>query len=145
MVPANASSTNPASRGENTASPDATRSIAATSSGPVIVLVTYPRAPARIVPITSSAASETDRARKRVVASCFAAAGSAQPTHHLGATAAGEVHVEQHHLRLVLEHGLHGLVDVGRLGDDVDGGAELGPDAGAEHGVVVDDHDGAWS
>ena len=40
MAPANASSTNPASRGENTASPSATRSIAATSSRPVIVLVT---------------------------------------------------------------------------------------------------------
>ena len=40
MVPAKASRTNPASRGENTASPEATRSIAATSSGPVMVLVT---------------------------------------------------------------------------------------------------------
>jgi hypothetical protein len=40
MVPAKASSTNPASLGENTASPAATRSMAATSSGPVMVLVT---------------------------------------------------------------------------------------------------------
>ena len=75
--------------------------------------------------------------------SCFAAAAQRNPPHHLGATTAGQVYVEQHHLRLVLEYGGHGLVDVGRLGDDVDRGAELGADAGAEHGVVVDDHDGA--
>ena len=40
MEPANASSTKPASRGENTASPESTRLIASTSSGPVMVLVT---------------------------------------------------------------------------------------------------------
>src|SRR5664279_1425954 len=39
-APAKASSTNPASRGEKTASPSATRRIAAARSGPLMVLVT---------------------------------------------------------------------------------------------------------
>ena len=45
--------------------------------------------------MTSSAASETDRARKRVP-------GDAAPDapHHLQPAAAGQVHVEQHHLRV---------------------------------------------
>src|SRR5215211_7211158 len=64
--PWKASSTNPARRGENTASPPWTRRMAAARSGGEMVLVTYPRAPARITPITSSAASDTDRARKRI-------------------------------------------------------------------------------
>src|SRR5690625_2361849 len=61
----NASSTNPANRGENTASPPATRRTASDSSAPSIDLVTYPRAPALITDTTSSAASETDSARNR--------------------------------------------------------------------------------
>src|SRR5215207_7847078 len=64
--PWKASSTNPARRGENTASPLWTRRMAAARSGGEIVLVTYPRAPARITPMTSVAASDTDRARKRI-------------------------------------------------------------------------------
>ncbi len=66
-----------------------------------------------------------------------------RPPHHLGAAAAGQVHVEEHHLGLVRDDRGDGLVDVGGLGDDVDRGAELGAYAGAEHGVVVDDHDAA--
>src|SRR5437763_398477 len=62
---ANASSTTPASRGLNPASPSATRRIASTRSSGAMVFVTYPRAPARISPITSSAASDTDSARNR--------------------------------------------------------------------------------
>ena len=62
IVPAKASRTNPASRGEKTASPAATRPIASTSSGPEMFFVTYPRAPARMIPMTSSAASLTDSA-----------------------------------------------------------------------------------
>src|ERR1039458_1162248 len=61
---ANASRTKPASRGEKTASPASTRRIAWRSSSPEMVLVTYPLAPARITAITSSGASDTDRARK---------------------------------------------------------------------------------
>src|SRR5215207_5363854 len=64
--PWKASSTNPARRGENTASPPWTRRMAAARSGGEMVLVTYPRAPARITPMTSVAASDTDRARKRI-------------------------------------------------------------------------------
>ncbi|SKY47279.1 Uncharacterised protein [Mycobacteroides abscessus subsp. abscessus] len=60
----NESSTNPARRGLNTASPSATRRTASASSRPSIVLVAYPRAPALIVAITSSAASDTLSARK---------------------------------------------------------------------------------
>src|SRR5664280_154001 len=63
-LPANASRTKPASRGEKTASPASTRRIAWRSSSPEMVLVTYPLAPARITAITSSGASDTDRARK---------------------------------------------------------------------------------
>ena len=65
-VEPNASSTKPARRGENAASPLATRSMAATRSDGAMALVTYPRAPARITLTTSSAASETLRAKKRV-------------------------------------------------------------------------------
>ena len=72
-------------------------------------------------------------------------AGHRHPPHHLDSPAAGEVHVEQHHLRLVLGDGGDRLVDVGGLGQDVDVTApdalQLGADAPAEHRVVVDDHD----
>jgi hypothetical protein len=64
-IAANASSTNPASRCEKTASPSATRRIASASSSVLIVFVTYPRAPARITAITSSGASDADSARNR--------------------------------------------------------------------------------
>src|SRR5215218_7578107 len=74
--PWKASSTNPARRGENTASPPWTRRMAAARSGGEMVLVTYPRAPARITPITSSAASDTDRARKRISWSVWRTASS---------------------------------------------------------------------
>src|SRR5436305_683023 len=63
---AKASSTKPARRGEKTASPSATRRMASASSGPEMVLVTYPRAPALITLITSSAASDTEMARNRM-------------------------------------------------------------------------------
>ena len=68
-----------------------------------------------------------------------------RPPHHLDAAAAGQVHVEQHHLGLVLGDRGDRLVDVGGLGQDLDlagaGGGQLGADAAAEHGVVVDDDD----
>ena len=84
--------------------------------------------------MTSSAASLTDSARNFVL-------GRAGTAHHLDAAATGQVHVEQHHLGLVRgDRGDRG-VDVLRLGDDVDVGAELGAHAGPEHGVVVDDDD----
>ena len=59
-----ASRTKPARRGLKAASPAATRPMASTRSGVEIDLVTYPRAPARMTWTTSSAASETDSARK---------------------------------------------------------------------------------
>ena len=64
-MPAKASRTNPARRGENTASPPATRCTASIRSTPEMALVTYPRAPARMTAMTSSGASDTDSARKR--------------------------------------------------------------------------------
>src|SRR5450759_3064114 len=51
--------------GDAVFSPPATCLIASPSSGPVIAFVTYPRAPARRTYTTASAASDTDRARKR--------------------------------------------------------------------------------
>ena len=45
----------------STTSPACTRRIASHRSGPEIAFVTYPRAPPRMTPMTSSAASETDR------------------------------------------------------------------------------------
>ena len=65
-APWNAESTNPASFGENTAYPSLTCSIEWIRSLPVIVFVTYPRAPARITEPTSCAESETDSARNAV-------------------------------------------------------------------------------
>src|SRR4051794_30506400 len=77
---ANASSTKPASRGLKTTSPSATRRTAASRSGPEIVLVTYPRAPARMTAMTSSAASDTDSASQRTDgSSALSASSTARP------------------------------------------------------------------
>ena len=75
-APRKASRTNPASRGLNTASPPATLRMASARSGPVTVLVTYPRAPARTTVMTSSAASETDSASTRTEGSRSAQSAS---------------------------------------------------------------------
>src|SRR5262249_9211080 len=61
--------------------------------------------------------------------------------HHLRATAAGQVHVEEYDVRVQVGDRGDRLVDVRGLADDVDRGAELGADAGPEHRVVVDDQD----
>src|SRR6185437_15581556 len=57
------------------------------------------------------------------------------------AAAAGQVHVEQHHVRLQLGDHLDRGLDVVGLADHLDLVAELGPDAGPEQAVVIDDHD----
>ena len=60
---------------------------------------------------------------------------------HRDAAAAGQVDVEQHHVRLRGQDHLDRARGVGGLADDGHRAAELGADAGAEHRVVVDEHD----
>ena len=86
--------------------------------------------------MTSSAASETDSARKRV-------SGSSGPTasQHRQPAAVGHVDVEQHDVRACRADHRDRLGTVARLADDVDPVAELGAHPGAEHRVVVDQHD----
>ena len=85
---------------------------------------------------TSSAASETLRARngpRRTVG----AAGQ-----HLGpaaAAAAGQVHVEQHHVGPLLVHHGDRLLHRCGLPDHRDARVEVGLEPGAEDGVVIDD------
>ena len=90
------------------------------------------------MPITSSAASETLRARNRVVTrrepgSCDSLRITSPPP------PPGQVHVEQHHLGPQPQHGVDGVVDVLGLAEHVDGLLDLGAHAAAEHRVVVDD------
>ena len=127
-APAKASSTKPARRGENTASPSATRRTASASSGPEIVLVTYPRAPARMTAMTSSGASETERARKRCVGPRLGHLAD-----HLHPAAARHVHVEQDDVGLGAR-AIAGtaLLDAVGVADDLDVPVELGAHAGAE-------------
>src|SRR5690606_22583056 len=63
-----------------------------------------------------------------------------------------EVDVEEHHLRPGGPDALNGGLDVGRLPHHLDALAQLGPHAGAEHLVVVDEEDagdahgaGSWA
>ena len=69
----------------------------------------------------------------------------ADPAHHLGAAAAGQVHVEQHHVRAERERRRRPPRRRRRPRRPPRRVGELGADAGAEHRVVVDDHDGASS
>src|SRR5690606_34759757 len=55
--------------------------------------------------------------------------------------AAGQVHVQQHHVRPRRPDHLDRLVDIARLPDDLDAAAQLRLDPGTEHLVVVDEHD----
>ena len=87
--------------------------------------------------MTSSAESETDRARNRGSTRRCAVGDDLLPA------ATREVDIEEHDVRCrAPDHG-HRLPAVGRLPDDLDaiGEAEqLGPHAGPEEGVVVDQH-----
>ncbi len=84
--------------------------------------------------MTSSAASDTDRARKRVSGS-----SARQRGQHRRAAAVGQVDVEQDDVGA-------GAPDPGQTASATEPaspttstrGAELGADAGPEHGVVVD-------
>src|SRR4029453_10906903 len=59
----------------------------------------------------------------------------------LHATTARQVHVQQPPPRLCLQHDGNGTIGIGCLADNGYRTADLGLDAGAEHGMVVDDHD----
>ena len=88
----------PASRGEKPASPSATRCTASTRSAPLMRLGDVAAGPAAHHPMTSAAASDTDSARNRTPA------GRRDASDHLAPVAAGQVHVEQHHVRDRLAH-----------------------------------------
>ena len=89
--------------------------------------------------MTSSAASDTDRARKRT----GAPAGVVIPREPLitstaaVAVAAGQVHVQQHHVRPGPRDHVHRGVDVRGLADDLQRRVQLGLDPRPEHAVVV--------
>ena len=99
--------------------------------------MTYPRAPARMTAMTSSAASDTLSARKTT---------SGQRGVHLfehgAAAAVRHVHVEQHDVGRVRGDPDDRLADRPGLADDLDPvvvqPGQLGLDAGAEQRVVVD-------
>src|SRR5215217_2254513 len=62
---------------------------------------------------------------------------------HLEAVDVGQLHVEQHHIRVEARHGVEGAQPVLRLADHVEALAlEQHPGAGPEARVVVDDEDG---
>src|SRR5215208_911276 len=62
---------------------------------------------------------------------------------HLEAVDVGQLHVEQHHVRVEARHGVEGAQPVLRLADHVEALAlEQHPGAGPEARVVVDDEDG---
>ena len=84
--------------------------------------------------MTSSAASDIDRARNATVG----ATGS-HLLEHRSPTAARHVHVEEHHVRSALEDQLDRGADLVGLTDDVDRVPQLGPDPGPHQGVVVHD------
>ena len=86
--------------------------------------------------ITSSGASETDRARKQT-SGCFGLTASITAS----TTTAGHVDVEQHDVGQPLGDQLDGGRDLVGLPDDLDGVAELAADPGAEEMVVVDEED----
>ena len=52
------------------------------------------------------------------------------------------MHVEQHDLRLGRRDEVDGFVDGRRFAEDTDAVGQVGAQAGAEDGVVVDDHHG---
>ena len=101
--------------------------------------------------MTSSAASLTDSARNVVLRRIWAHGARTElleSAEHLQPSPAGHVDVEQHDVRTMLGDRGDGAVDVLGLGHDLDGVAtlvpqllQLGADAGAEHGMVVDQHD----
>jgi hypothetical protein len=63
----------------------------------------------------------------------------ARPAQHRNAAAVGHVHVEQHHVRLRATDRVDRLLDAARLPRDLQVLLELGPDAGPEQLVIVDD------
>ena len=87
--------------------------------------------------MTSSAASDTDSARNRVSGSV-----GADRLEHGQPAAVGHVHVEQHDVG-TLSRVMTAIAsaDAAGLADHVDPLAELGAHAGAEHRMVVDQHD----
>ena len=99
--------------------------------------MTYPRAPARITAMTSSAASETLSARN-TTSGC----GGAHLAQHLDAAAVRHVDVEQDDVRAqVRDPGDRlgdrtGLTDHRHVGNAA---VQLGAHARAEQGVVVDE------
>ena len=134
--PAKASSTNPARRGENTASPSCTRS---TACGQVV-------GRDRLGDVAAGAGSDHGDhvlggvAHRQGQEHDVRAGRGAHRLDDRPPPAARQVHVEQHHVGRGAADALDGRLDVDRLADDVDGSrpAELGPHAGQEQPVVVD-------
>ena len=86
--------------------------------------------------ITSSGASEADRARKRT---CGCVALTALTT--ACPPPPGQVHVQQHDIGQVLGDQRDRGLDVVRLTHELDLVTELGPDPGPEQAVVIDEED----
>ena len=86
--------------------------------------------------MTSSGASETERARNCTSGWCGQDAAQDGV-----AAAAGEVDVEQDHVGQALADQLDGGRRLVGLADHLDRVAQLGPDAGPEDGVVLDQED----
>jgi hypothetical protein len=135
--PAKASSTKPASRGEKTASPLATRRTASAELGPGD----------RLGDVAARAGADDrdhvlggvgDREREEALGRPLAR----DVADHLHAAAARHLDVEQHHVGLELDDAAHRVLDRGGVAEDLDEAVELRAHAGAEQLVVVDDDDG---
>ena len=86
--------------------------------------------------MTSSGASDTERARN-----CTSGWWGRTPSKDGLTAAAGEMDVEQDDVGEALVDELDGGLHLVRLADDLDGVAELGPHAGPEDGMVLDEED----
>ena len=86
--------------------------------------------------ITSSGASDTDRARN-----CTSGWTGQDALEDGLAASAGEMDVEEHDVGHPLVDQLDGRLDLVGLADHLDRVAQLGPHPGPEHGVVVDQED----
>ena len=130
--PENASSTNPASRGENTASPSCTRRIASTSAVGVDRLGHVPARPG-----PDHGDDVLGRVGDRQGEEHRVGPLGQHPFDDRAAAAVGQVDVDDRHVGTHRDDAGHRVVDGARLTDHVDRLTDLGAHAGPEQGVVV--------
>ena len=122
-LPANAPSTNPASLGENTASPSYTWRIAPASS---VGGIDFRHVAAGAGP------DHRDHVLGRVRDAEREEPHVGAPLDHAPPTAVGQVHVQEHHVRFGLEHAFDRVLHGPGMSDELVISPELGPDPARE-------------